>query len=311
MTDQHEASASVQPPPAVPAQAATAGAMLRRLRESAGVDAAVLAGAMKVSLPKLQALEADRLDQLPDLTFARGLASSICRAFGVDPAPVLERMPTVVRGLPDARPSLNAPFRQGDENRSTPLAGGLSRPLLAVVAVLLLAAALIWLWPTLPIRLGQPEPATVPAGEELPAEAVPPQGVSESSPPAVAEPDARVPAAAPVSALPEQPAVVAPAPGAGGAIASGSTPAPASVAPIPKGDLVFTATGESWVSVRDAEGKSLLNRALQSGETVSVSGLAPLSVTVGRKDAVSVQVRGEPFDLGPTGQSNVARFQVK
>ncbi len=309
MTDRHDASASEQPTPAVPVQAATAGAMLRRLREAAGVDAAVLAGAMKVSLPKLEALEADRLDQLPDLTFARGLASSICRAFGVDPAPVLERMPTVSRGLPDVRPSLNAPFRQGDENRSTPIAGSLSRPLLAVVALLLLAAALIWLWPTLPIRLGQPEPATVPAGEEPPAETVPPQGASESPPTAIAVPDARMPEPVPVPA--EQPATVTPAAGKGGVTVSGGTPASASAALTPTGDLVFTATGESWVSVRDADGKSLLNRALQAGEIVSVSGLAPLSVTVGRKDAVSVQVRGEPFDLGPTGQSNVARFQVK
>ena len=44
----------------------SAGQMLRELRESAGVDPALLASAMKVSTQKLDALENDRLDLLPD-----------------------------------------------------------------------------------------------------------------------------------------------------------------------------------------------------------------------------------------------------
>ena len=68
-------------------QGSSPGGMLRQLREAAGVDPALVASAMKVSLQKLDALENDRFDELPDLTFARGLASAICRAFGADPAP--------------------------------------------------------------------------------------------------------------------------------------------------------------------------------------------------------------------------------
>ena len=70
-------------------QGSSPGGMLRQLREAAGVDPALVASAMKVSLQKLDALENDRFDELPDLTFARGLASAICRAFGADPAPDL------------------------------------------------------------------------------------------------------------------------------------------------------------------------------------------------------------------------------
>ena len=93
----------------------SAGQMLRELRESAGVDPALLASAMKVSTQKLDALENDRLDLLPDVTFARGLASAICRAFGADPAPVLERMPVSAPGLRPPEQNINQPFRRTGE----------------------------------------------------------------------------------------------------------------------------------------------------------------------------------------------------
>ncbi|MFT4196098.1 DUF4115 domain-containing protein, partial [Ottowia sp.] len=92
-----------------------------------------------------------------------------------------------------------------------------------------------------------------------------------------------------------------------------AAPAAASVAveAAPAGVLAFTATGETWITVRDAAGKPLVNRALAAGETLGVAGEPPLAVTIGRKDAVTVTVRGQPFDLKSLGPSNVARFTVK
>jgi cytoskeleton protein RodZ len=132
------------------------------MREAAGVDAGVLASAMKVSLSKLDALEHDRLEQLPDVTFARALASAICRAFGVDPAPVLALMPAPAAGLRAPVSNVNEPFHPAGESGVAALSSAFSRPLLAVIAVLLLGAALLWLWPTWPIRLTEPAPAAMP-----------------------------------------------------------------------------------------------------------------------------------------------------
>ena len=75
--------------------------------------------------------------------------------------------------------------------------------------------------------------------------------------------------------------------------------------------LGLTASSETWVTVRDATGKQLINRALASGESVGLSGELPLSVTIGRKDAVAVTVRGQPFDHKSLSMTTVARFQVK
>ena len=286
MSERETAPASLHETPATDGQR-TAGQMLRELREAAGVDPALLASAMKVSPQKLDALENDRLDLLPDVTFARGLASAICRAFGADPAPVLERMPVSAPGLRPPVQNINQPFRRVGDRPAPVLATSFSRPLLIAVVGLLLGAAALWLLPTLPIQLSAPAPATTPT-DGVVRESVDPTPAVEPTP-------AEMPAGA---ASAEQ---VGPAPSAAAATA------PAALADL----LGLTASSETWVTVRDATGKQLINRALASGESVGLSGELPLSVTIGRKDAVAVTVRGQPFDHKSLSKTTVARFQVK
>ena len=73
----------------------TAGAMMRGAREAAGLHVAALAVAMKIPVKKLEALESDRLELLHDSVFVRALASSVCRALKIDPAPVLAKLPLI------------------------------------------------------------------------------------------------------------------------------------------------------------------------------------------------------------------------
>ena len=273
----------------------SAGQMLRELRESAGVDPALLASAMKVSTQKLDALENDRLDLLPDVTFARGLASAICRAFGADPAPVLERMPVSAPGLRPPEQNINQPFRRIGDRPTPVLATSFSKPLMMVVGALLLGAAALYFLPTLPIQLGAPAPAQTSA-EGVVREDVGPTPAVEPTPPAemplgAASAEQVLPPSA--AAAPAAPAAPAPAAGGGGEL------------------VQFSAKAETWVTVRDAAGKQLINRVLAAGETVGVSGDAPLSVTIGRKDAVDVTVRGQPFDHRSLSKTTVSRFQVK
>ena len=73
----------------------TAGALLRQLREDAGFKLDVLAQALRVSPAKLEALESDHLDALPDAMFARALTLAVCRQLKTDAAPVLALLPTL------------------------------------------------------------------------------------------------------------------------------------------------------------------------------------------------------------------------
>ena len=73
---------------------ASAGALLRQCREAQGFKLDVLAQALRVAPAKLEALEADRLDELPDAMFARALTLAVCRQLKVDAAPVLALLPS-------------------------------------------------------------------------------------------------------------------------------------------------------------------------------------------------------------------------
>ncbi|KQP43433.1 RodZ domain-containing protein [Pseudorhodoferax sp. Leaf274] len=283
-------SPDVAPPPSEQATsgAQRAGAMLRQAREQAGLHVEALAVALKVPVKKLEALEAGRIDLLPDPTFARGLAASICRGLKVDPKPVLDLMPGIAG---DRRavspPAINARFEPGAAASGSSALRGSPSPAMWVVAVLLLGALAIYLWPGM--GGGQPDAETGSAATPMGA----PSTVTESATPA--EPAA---ATAPTVA---DPAPVATAPAA---------PASAAVA-APAALLQFIARSETWVQVTDATGATPLRRSLVAGETVTATGTPPLAVVIGRIDAVEVQVRGETRDLRAIAKNNVARFEVK
>jgi cytoskeleton protein RodZ len=71
----------------------TAGALLRQYREDHGLALDVLAQALRVAPAKLEALEANQLEVLPDAMFARALTLAVCRQLKVDAAPVLALLP--------------------------------------------------------------------------------------------------------------------------------------------------------------------------------------------------------------------------
>ena len=285
--------------------------MLRQVREAAGIDADLLANALKVPLYRIEALEAGRLELLPDITFARGLAASICRHLGGDAAAVLACMPTSRHGL--YSPASNAgyaPFHRASDRPASLLSHLFSRPVLIILALLALGAAALSLLPTLPIRLNAPAETTQDGtredGAHAPASGMVVEAVSEHS-------DSPLAAQPPLQ--PELPASSTPALSAPAA-APEATPAAAETAPVAPQPAVpfiaFAATQSTWVSVRDAKDKNLLDRTLKAGEQASVTeGELPLAVKIGKVDGVSVTVRGEPFDAKALARGSVARFEVK
>lgn len=266
--------------------AQAAGALLRQAREDAGMHVAAMAAALKVTVKKLEALEAGRIDLLPDATFARGLAASICRGLKLDPKPVLDLMPGIGGSRLGAQPpAINERFESSSASSATPWR--LPRPALAAVGVLLLGAVVMYFYPREPVDAEAVTPGVEPSTVEM---SVP----SQAPAPALALQPEPTP-------VPPQPAMTAPAPEV------------AASAALPAGDgpVVFTAKTASWVQVVDAKGVSVLRRTLQAGERVAATGALPLTVVVGRSDAVDVQVHGQPLALAGIAKNNVARFEVK
>lgn len=297
------------------APAVTAGELLRQAREAAGLHVAALAVSMKVPVKKLEALEADRLDLLPDAVFVRALASSVCRTLKIDPTPVLALLPQTA--APQLKPDawgINAPFRAPGDVTAVSVWNQLSRPGVLAALALLAGALVLIFFPSMERKDG----AGVTSSEvvvDVPAPAQEPQPVVAKSAEVLPEPAAPAVTSKPPAAAAMQPVPVA-APVAPVAPLVSPSPPVSTAAGLPtpvsgSGVLAFKARGTSWVEVTDAQGVVQLRRTLLAGETVGVSGALPLSVVIGRADATEVLVRGKPFSLETVARENVARFEVK
>jgi cytoskeleton protein RodZ len=307
----------------------TAGTLLRQAREAAGLHVATLAANLKVPVRKLEALEEDRYDLLPDAVFVRALASSVCRTLKIDAQPVLQRLPqTESPRLPEEGKGINAPFRSPSDGPGPGLLDQVTRPVVLTVVALLLGALVLIFLPVAQrgyetvTQASRGEPVMPPPGAAATVPAVPAPFEIASAPstgtalPASASGPAPTPAA--ISAAPQ--ASVAPgvpaAPAATAASAVAATPAAAASAaasgPInARGIITFRTRGPSWIEVTDATGAAVFRKLMEPGESAGAAGTLPLSVTIGSVEATEVQVRGKPFNLGPVSRDNVARFEVK
>ena len=209
------------------AAAPSAGRLLREARERQGLHIAALAAAIKVAPKKLELLEADRFDALPDATFTRALAQTVCRALKIDPAAVLVLLPPVTAGhrLEQVGGGLNAPFRErpGVGGQREAAASGLGA--VFWITALILAAAIglyfappHWLslaeWTSSPAkRPAIPVAAPVVTATVAPASAalVAPQDASPEAAGAAPESEPTPPGAEPIprDELPAAPAAAA------------------------------------------------------------------------------------------------------
>jgi cytoskeleton protein RodZ len=282
--------------------AMSAGSMLRRAREDAGLHIGALAVSLKVPVKKLEALEADRLDLLPDTVFARALAGTVCRLLKVDPAPVLAAFPqTSAQRDQQERTGRQPTFKPSGHSTQKSLAEKLSRPLILLGFAFAMGALGLMFFPAIQqlvedIRRGAESSGAPAAAPPLSQTTATGNGVTEvamSNAPSAA-------AANPVVSA----AVVS-------AVASEPVPTSTSAASDTTEILTLTARGNSWVEVTDAKRVLVLRKTMLSGESQNLGGALPMAVIVGRANLVDVQVRGSVVDLAPVTKDNVARFEVK
>lgn len=318
------ATETTLPQEVAPAAAVSAGALLRQARQAQGVALEDLAATLKVPVEKLQALEDEDWQRLPDVVFLRALAQTICRTLHLEAAPVLALLPQQKVTALAPQGGLNAPMRE----RGVPsiLATNTKHSPWPWVVLLLIVLGgggylgVQWMAPEWVRGVSTTVSApSDPAGDSpLFSPAVPEEGdgggIGNMGDGAQAGEVPTVQAAALMQPAPPeeegaQPGFAAPAPAAEPAAAPAvpAAQAAASVSPV----LRITAKGATWVQVLDAQQRLLIEKILQDGEVFSTSAPKPLTVAVGKADLATVEVNGAPFDVQAVARSNVARFEVK
>jgi cytoskeleton protein RodZ len=295
--------------------------MLRAAREKQGLHIAALAAAIKVSPRKLDALENDRWSELPDATFTRALAQTVCRTLKIDARPVLDKLPAApTLSLESHDAGLNAPFRDRPGREEPGLALGAVRPMVWAAAVLMAAAVVVYFMPS--GLLGGFDPSSLiasqPAGTASVTPAAAPAVLAAPSAAASTLPAVTAGSVAASAPMPAGETVFSAPPAAEEAAAAGAaasaaaaTPAAAAAA-APAAGLVQLRTSEaSWVEVRDARGATLLSRTVMPGESVGLDGNLPIRLTIGNASATQLGFRGQPVDLSTRTRDNVARVELQ
>jgi cytoskeleton protein RodZ len=271
------------------------GAELSAARQERGMGLPEVAQQLKFGVRQLEALEAERFEELPGGTFARGMVRSYARLLKVDPEPLLARLAGRFNA-PDsnqlaARFSQPVPFSDAGR-RSTLVYFGLS------LAVLAVAGGIAYQWhqernAPRPLALTKPK--------------------AEARKPAPPAPQASVvaPTPAPVAVLEEKKAPEAKKPAEASKPAEEKSIALAA-APALAGThrIVLRCEEEAWLEVTDAAGRQLVSSLNPAGSERVVQGRGPFTLIIGNAQHVRVLHNDRQVDLAPHTKVEVARLTL-
>ena len=323
----------------LPSQDPPLGPLLRAAREARGESLVEAAGALKLSVRQLAAIEEERFDDLPGPAFVRGFVRNYGRHLGVDVEPLIAARWGVGAASPaELRPLTNAEGTlpvSGERSRVRRLAS----PLALVAAV---GLALAWYFDGF-----DPQPAAELAkqapdvrvevqgfppsrdGGEMPPSEQPTEPVEQmeplTAPPESSGSQESEPAEEGLAALPEalstDEASSLPGESADRGAMQASVPQPESAAaeedasteaPADTGRLVFRLAEESWIDVRDGRERRLYAGVSAAGSERVVQGQPPFTIVIGNARAARLEHAGREIDLAPhVSAGGVARLKVE
>ncbi|MBL8472812.1 MAG: helix-turn-helix domain-containing protein [Rhodocyclaceae bacterium] len=285
------------------APAGSTGERLRAAREARGLGLDSVAAQLKLHPRQVEALERDAFEQLGGHTYARGFLRNYARLLELDGDALVAAAGLENEAAPNLEVTCNADgaMPQAQARRPWLLSAlGLGLPIAVGLA---LAAYLDWFKPDstkLPQIISSPASTDAIAPAQAAASSTVPQGAAKPSAPASAATEtAKPPAPAAPAASTTQVPQVAKADAAPALPAAGEK------------RLEFEFATDTWLEIKDADGRTLVSQVRPGGSKFSVDGKAPLALVVGHAGSVQLRVDGQTFDLQPHTKVDVARFSVK
>ena len=300
--------------------AETVGQELRAARLRRGDEIAQVSRALKIRKDHLDALEEDRLEDLPGKTYAIGFVRSYARHLGLDSAQYVEKFKQEISGRPEEQAREPAPIHQDDSRR---LPHGWR--LIAGMVVVLLGVGVWHLVssggdanqpvPPAPV-LNPPKVAVAPPRQPIiaPEQSATPSPAADSAP--TADPSEQTATATPPPAAGPTTPAIAPVPAARPA----PPPDQAAAAPTPDSPpaaegartygqqnanprVVLRARADTRLSVRGEDGTMYINRDLKAGDVYQVPNTPGLTMATTNGAAVEVDLDG--VALGRAGPEQI------
>ena len=283
--------------PSVPEVKVELGSILANARESQNLTVEDVAASLRLSVAKINALEADDFLAISDPTLARGFIRIYARLLKLDPEPLLIAhryfIPAeIVNPIGVKTEIVSAPVQPTNFKRDS-----------AALGLVLLIIALVWFF----AYHNKSDVAEVNVSTVI-QDALPQQSMP------VAEREVKNNEQVTELASPKEVST------------SNSEPSkalektvnePTKVEPMKKvsvGEslvrvkLLFT--GNSWVSVKDKNGNTLYDKTAKAGGEEYVEGVPPLKFHIGNVGATQIVFNGETVDLSPNTYNNMARVTL-
>lgn len=265
------------------------GQRLKKARELRGLSIDQVTSELRLSQRIVAGMEADDYSALPEPAFVRGYMRRYAQLVKLSPDDIAARF--------DQAYAADMTTPEPDERPRNPvqILGDLARPRARLRRLLPWASLAVILLMVIGFFWGREENLPI-AAEPIAPEALVPAPVV---PPAELPSSAEAPVvAADVLPMPSAPVQLPAAVGA------------AVQSPVAGDRLTVVLTAESWVSVTDARGQSLVSSQRKAGETLELNGEAPFSVNIGNAAGASLAINGKPVDLRPHTRGAVASLSV-
>jgi cytoskeleton protein RodZ len=262
---------------------AATGSRLKAERERRGMSSQKAADELHLDGWIIDALEADDYPRIGPSVYVKGHLKRYAALLGLPAAEIMEGYESRARTqAPTAQPS-NVRLSTGAQP-----AGTFPWPLIASTAVLgLLVLGVFWWKPWHQRESGRSAALSSPPAK-APSSGAPPAAPSGVSPALFTSAAAAPPAAR--AASPEQPDATT---GAG------------------RARLRLSFSADSWVNVRDAEGRRVFAGQGRANSVKTVAGAAPMRVYLGFASGVQLEINNRAVAIGPQFLAgDVARFEA-
>lgn len=292
--------------PSVVSSSVDVGKRLRDAREAKKISITDAAAQLRVTRDAIVHLEEQNWDRLHGRTYARGYFLSYAKFLGLPQDEMLAGFNIEFTETDHRSPSV-APIQQ-----LKPAKSGLPwLPLILLVSVAVLAWFAYQQWQATqvePIEEVPNQPLIEPAENpetESDTHSIP---ITESNNELTQSSDERAPSVEPAQPEASESLIDESAP------VETETQATEEVEPViaeaSQSNLIIGINADCWVEVRDANQQVLISRVVRAGNTVELTGAAPLQVSLGQANAASVRFEGRIIDISEYTRGNVARFTL-
>ena len=257
-------------------QPGAVGGVLAAERKRRGESLEHVSETLRIRQPYLEAIEADRIDDLPGRAYALGFVHAYAEHLGLDGEEIMRRFKAGAAGL-EKRTELVFP---------APVSEGRfpGRMALAISAAAAIVISGIWHQMASQDRsvAEQVPPVPVQMVEPAPKEGEKAEGESKEQGEAASKPDGEAKPAETAAAPAATPAPSAPPAALGAGVYGAEGPV----------RVVMRATSESWIQVQDSKGAIVAMRVLKPGESFRVPNMAGLTLYTGNAGGLEVTVDG-------------------